>query len=79
MQDIIEEHMNKSRAVKHYMIAVGMGQSNSLEIIKQMFMNGHATKDDYAKALRVYQAYLVEIKSPQRNEAATADEDYKYY
>ena len=74
-----EEHMNKSRAVKHYMIAVGMGQSDSLENIKQMFMNGRATKDDYAKALRVYQVYLVDIKSPQRNEAARADEDYKYY
>ena len=74
-----EVHMNKSRAVKHYMIAVGMGQSNSLENIKQMFMNGRATKDDYAKALREYQVYLVDIKSPQRNEAAIADEDYKYY
>ena len=35
-----------------------------------MFMNGHATKDDYVKALRAYQAYLVEIKRPQRDESA---------
>ena len=60
---------NMSRAVKHHMIAAGVGYNNSLEVIKQiqMFMHGLATKDDYAKALRVYQAYLVEIKSPQRD------------
>ena len=42
-------------------------------------MNGHATKEDYAKALRVYQAYLVEIKSAQRDEAAAYSHEYKYY
>lgn len=42
-------------------------------------MDGQATKDDYARALRAYHAHLVEIKSPQRNEAAVADEIYKYY
>jgi TPR repeat protein len=70
---------NYDRAMKHYMIAAGFGNSGSLEQIKLMFMNGHATKDDYAKALRAYQANLVEIKSPQREEAAAAYEDYKYY
>ena len=44
-----------------------------------MFMNGDATKDDYAKALRVYQTYLVEIKSAQRDEAAAFNDAYKYY
>ena len=70
---------NMDRALKHWMIAAGCGDNDSLENIKQMFKNGHATKDDYAKALRVYQAYLVEIKSTQRNEAAAARERYKYY
>ena len=70
---------NIDRAVKHYMIAAGCGYTRSLEVIKQMFMNGDATKDDYAKALQVYQANLVEIKSPQRDEAAAADDNYKYY
>ena len=70
---------NYIRALKHYMISAGCGDNDSLENIKQMFMNGDATKDDYAKALRVYQAYLVEIKSPQRNEAAAFSDDYKYY
>ena len=70
---------NMDRALKHFMIAVGFGYTRSLEDIKQMFMNGHASKDDYAKALQVYQAYLVEIKSPQRDEAAAADDNNKYY
>ena len=39
---------------------------------------GHATKDDYAKALRAYQAYLAEIKSDQRDKAAAASADYRY-
>ena len=42
-------------------------------------MDGHATNDDYAKALRSYQAYLDEIKSDQRDMAAAAYDQYKYY
>ena len=48
-------------------------------IIKNMYMEGNATKDDYAKALQVYQEYVNEIKSAQRDEAAAFDEYYKYY
>ena len=70
---------NIDRAVKHHMISAGYGDNDSLEFIKQMFMDGHATKDDYAKALRVYQANLVEIKSPQRDQAAAFSDNYKYY
>ena len=69
---------NMDRALKHYMIAAGCGDTTALENIKQMYKDGEATKDDYAKALRVYQAYLVEIKSPQRDEAATFNEGFKY-
>ena len=70
---------NMERALKHFMIAAGFGYKGSLKKIKDMFMNGDATKDNYAKALQVYQANLVEIKSPQRNEAATFHDNYKYY
>ena len=49
-------------------------------------MNGYgqATKDVYANAFRSYQAYLVEIKSTQRDEAAAAggttfNDENKYY
>ena len=71
---------NMDRALNHFMIAAGSGYSDSLENIKQMLMNGwNATKEDYAKALRVYQEYLDEIKSAQRDEAAAFSDDYKYY
>ena len=70
---------NMDRALKHFMIAAKGGYSVSLEVIKQMFMNRDATKDDYSKALRAYQANLVQIKSPQRDEAAAYDNGYKYY
>jgi len=69
---------NMDRALKHYMIAVGCGLSDSLDIIKQFYSDGHATKADYTKALQLYQAYLGEIKSDQRNKAAAFDSK-KYY
>ena len=70
---------NMERALKYLMIAAGSGFSHSLENIKRMFMNGDATKDDYAKALLSYQANLVEIKSAQRDEAAAFHDAHKYY
>jgi len=70
---------NIDRALKHFMIAVRCGFNISVERIKEMYTNGHATKDDYTKALQSYQAYLGEIKSKQRDEAAAAREDCRYY
>ena len=66
------------RALKHFMIAVEGGSNLSLNMIQQMYMKGLATKDDYAKALRVYQAYLDEIKSDDRDKAAAYADRYKY-
>ena len=68
-----------SIALKHYMIAVGLGDNDSLKKIREFYVNGHATKDDYAKALRSYQKYIDGIKSPQRDEAAARDPRYRYY
>ena len=70
---------NMDRALKHFMIAAGSGDNDSLENIKQLFMDGDAMKDDYAKALRAYQANLIEIKSAQRDEAAAVRDEYTYY
>ena len=70
---------NYDRALKHYMIAVEFGNNGSLKNIKQMYSNGYATRDDYAKALQAYQAYLSEIKSDQRDKAAAFSDKYKYY
>jgi len=73
-----EQAGNNDRALKHFMIAVKDGDFDSLEGIKLMYNNGHATKDDYNTALQSYQAYVDEIKSDQRDEAAAA-EGCKYY
>ena len=67
------------RALEHHMIAAGAGDNDSLGEIKQLYSEGHATKQDYTKALQSYQAYLDEIKSAQRDTAAAAREDYRYY
>ena len=69
---------NNDRALKHYMIGTRNGDSNSLKTIKLMYKDGQATKDDYANALCAYQEYLNEVKSVQRDEAAEADDDFKY-
>ena len=70
---------NYDRALKHYMIAVEFGNNGSLKNIKQMYSNGYATRDDYAKALHAYQAYISAIKSDQRDKAVTYSDNYKYY
>ena len=67
------------RAIKHFMIAAAGGSDPSLKAIKLLYTTGHATKDDYAKALKAYQAYLDEVKSDDRDKAAEDDEMYKYY
>jgi len=71
---------NIEKALRHYMIAVRGGYAKSLEVIKQMYIDGLATKDDYTRALRLYQEYLGEIKSPQRDKAAAINsKKYQYY
>ena len=70
---------NYDRALKHWMIAVVGGSEESLSAIQEIFKHGKVTKEDYAKALVARQAYLDEVKSPQRDEAAVFDEQFKYY
>jgi len=70
---------NYDRALKHFMIAARDGHADSLKVIKITYSNGHATKEDYTKALQLYQTYLGEIKSVQRDKAAAEREDYRYY
>ena len=76
---ILEDNAgNMSIALKHYMIAAECGYNDSLKEIREFYLNGHATKDDYAKALQTYQKYIDGIKSAQRDEAASFDNMYRY-
>jgi len=74
-----EEAGNTERALKHWMVAVKAGDNDSLKEIKDMYSEGDASKEDYMKALQLYQEYLSEIKSDQRDKAAAASESYRYY
>lgn len=48
------ENGNYGRAARHYLIAAKMGESVSLNNIKEMFVGGIATKEHYAEALKGY-------------------------
>ena len=61
---------NITRAMKHYMISAGAGDDNSLKEIRVAFLKGHATKDDFEKALRSHKEAKDEMKSDQREAAA---------
>ena len=56
--------------MKHYMIAAGAGKDSSLGAIRQCFMDGCATKDDFEKALRAHKEAKDEMKSDQGDAAA---------
>ena len=60
---------NKDRAVRHFLISAKMGHMESLEIIKDMFMGGDATKEQYTEALKGCQDAVEEMKSHDRDEA----------
>ena len=46
-----------------------MGYEKSLNWIKKVFKEGHATKAQYAEALLGYRDAVEEVKSPHREEA----------
>jgi len=77
MEIVVES--NFDRALKHFMIAVRGGNGESLKQIRILYTNGHATIDDDTKALQLYQEYLGEIKSQQRDKAAETHETYRYH
>ena len=66
---IEEEKGNYDRAVRHWLISAKMGDKDSLERIRKMFMAGLATKEQYAEALKGYQDAVEETKSHDRDEA----------
>jgi len=70
---------NFDRAVKHCMIAIRGGYSDSIKAVQKLYSDGDASKADYTKALQSYQTYLGDIKSDQRDRAAAADDNYRYY
>mmetsp|Transcript_18032 Transcript_18032/g.28288 ORF Transcript_18032/g.28288 Transcript_18032/m.28288 type:complete len:332 (-) Transcript_18032:50-1045(-) len=66
-------NMDSSR--KHYMISAAQGNDNALMAIKAGYLDGHITKDDFAKALRAHKVAQDEMKSEHRTKAANKDKD----
>ena len=60
------------RAKKHFIIAANLGYDGSLKQLMKLYKNGHASKEDYAGALRAYQAAVDATKSAERDEAEEA-------
>ena len=61
---------NNHRAFKHFIIAAKAGYKNALDVVKQGYMHGDVTKEEYANALREYQKIQNEMKSDARDKAA---------
>ena len=60
------------RAKKHWIIAANLGHHDSLKNLRTLYAKGHASKEDYADALRAYQAALEATKSPDREKGEEA-------
>ena len=60
---------NINRAKKHYILAARAGHKQSLDMVKEGFMRGIVTKDEYANTLRAYQQQRDEMKSDDRDKA----------
>ena len=59
-----------SEGVKHFKIAARAGFEPSLKEVKNAYMAGQATKDEYAETLRAYCESVKEKSSEQRDKAA---------
>ena len=62
---------NMNRAMKHFMISAAAGHDESLKEIQRCYLDGHASKDDFEKALRAHFDAKNEMKSDQRKAATT--------
>ena len=60
---------NPHRGMKHFILAAKAGLKKSLDCVKQGFVNGIVTKDEYENTLRAYQQRHDEMKSDGRNKA----------
>eukprot|EP00956_Cyclotella_meneghiniana_P002786 scaffold3284_cov67-Cyclotella_meneghiniana.AAC.2 len=63
---------NHYRALRHFTISAKCGHDWSLKFVKEGFMKGLTTKDDFEITLRCHQASQDEAKSEQRDRAKVA-------
>jgi len=61
------------RAVRHFIIAAGLGDDDSVEQLKKLNPLGLVSKEDFAATLRAHKNVVDETKSKQREEAEAAN------
>lgn len=66
---------NRDRAIRHFMIAASQGHDGALATIREWYVKGFVTKDQFAQALRAHKAAVDATKSEQRANAP-AHEDW---
>ena len=64
------ENGRQERAIKHWIIAATLGDDDAVTCLMERYVVGLVYKEDFAAALRAYQAAMDATKSAQR-EAAT--------
>ncbi|KAL7524437.1 hypothetical protein ACHAXR_000570 [Thalassiosira sp. AJA248-18] len=64
---------NHDRAVKHFVIAARAGVPNSMKMLREKYMKGdsHIPKDLFEKTLRAHHDAATEMRSKQRDKAAS--------
>ena len=70
---------NYRRATMHFFLAARAGEKRSLDIIKEGFMKGVVTKDEFANTLRAYHERQKEMKSNARDIAELALESGMFH
>jgi len=73
LADYEEVNGRLERAVKHLLIAANLGDDTPLIFIKMLVEAGRISEEDYAAALRGYQAAVNETKSAEREKAEVYD------
>ena len=63
---------NVELAIKHWLMAARAGDKTSLDNVKEGFLKGIVTKDEYASTLRAYHERQKEMKSDARDKAAAS-------
>jgi hypothetical protein len=69
LADYEEDKGRSKRAAKHLVINANLGCEPSLKIVKSFFVQGVVSKEEYAAALRGYQAAVDATKSTEREKA----------
>jgi len=65
-----EGNGNMQRAVKHFIIAANLGHDKALDAVRENFVDGFVSKEDFESALRGHhQAALDATKSEQTDAA----------